>query len=221
MDDVREQLDRLIRDRGEGCAALSRMLGRNPAYIQQFIRRGTPRKLDEADRQMLARYFGVEEVLLGGPVGRPVRQPGHNGGTAATVAMVPRLQIGASAGPGALVEREAKQSAIGFDHRWLRSLGANPGDVSIIQVRGDSMAPTLADGDDIMVSKDDGVNRVRDGIYVLRVDDTLMVKRLSVNPASGALNIRSDNPVYPDFEDCDPASVTVIGRVIWIGRRLV
>ena len=46
-EDIRAELDALIRARGDDYASLSRMLGRNAAYIQQFIKRGVPRKLDE------------------------------------------------------------------------------------------------------------------------------------------------------------------------------
>ena len=65
--DPRTALATLIERRGEDFASLSRLLGRNPAYVQQFIRRGVPRKLDEADRRTLARYFNVPERILGGP----------------------------------------------------------------------------------------------------------------------------------------------------------
>jgi hypothetical protein len=58
-EDPRIVLERLIAERGENYADLSRLLKRNPAYIQQFIKRGSPRKLDEEDRRVLARYFGV------------------------------------------------------------------------------------------------------------------------------------------------------------------
>ena len=64
--DARATLERLIADRGDNYADLSRLIGRNAAYIQQFIKRGTPRKLDEDDRRVLARYFGVSEDMLGG-----------------------------------------------------------------------------------------------------------------------------------------------------------
>jgi len=47
MEHVREELDRLILKGGYGYASISRLLGRNPAYVQQFIKRGSPRKLDE------------------------------------------------------------------------------------------------------------------------------------------------------------------------------
>src|SRR5690348_6312367 len=61
----REALARLLKEKGEDFAGLSRLIGKNPAYIQQFIKRGTPRKLDEDDRRTIARYLGVDEALLG------------------------------------------------------------------------------------------------------------------------------------------------------------
>ena len=64
----RQALDVLIRQRGEDYSSLSRLLGRNAAYIQQFIKRGTPKKLSEDDRRTLARYFGVDERELGGAI---------------------------------------------------------------------------------------------------------------------------------------------------------
>ena len=59
--DVRAALDRLIADNRDDYAGLSKMLGRNPAYVQQFIKRGSPRKLDDEDRKTLACFFGVDE----------------------------------------------------------------------------------------------------------------------------------------------------------------
>lgn len=217
MTDAQSALDHLIRQNGDDYASLSRMLGRNPAYIQQFIRRGSPRKLDEADRAKLARYFGVDENILGAP---PASHQPAKKTPFSDMIMVPRLLIGASAGSGAHVDQEMSLSRIGFEAAWLRRLGSDPLQLSVIQVAGDSMVPTLADGDDILVDQGDGALRLRDGIYVLRLDDALMVKRLGVNPAARRLSIRSDNPAYPDWEDCDPATVTIIGRVIWVGRRM-
>ena len=56
---------------------------------------------------------------------------------------------------------------------------------------------------------------------VLRLDDALNVKRLAVNPASRSLTIRSDNSAYPSWPDVPAARVDVIGRVIWVGRKVV
>lgn len=211
-DPGRSALERLIAERGEDYAGLSRLLGRNPAYVQQYIKRGSPKRLAEQDRHLLARYFGVEESLLGGPE-RPA-------GPRAMVA-VPSLEVGASAGAGAFDGEERGKAHIAFDPAWLRRLArGKPEDLSIIRVAGDSMAPALADGDDILVDRGDGAERVRDGIYVMRIEGALVVKRLAVNPAARTVSIRSDNPAYPGWPDCDPAAVDIVGRVIWAGRRL-
>jgi phage repressor protein C with HTH and peptisase S24 domain len=228
--DARANLDRLIRERGENYGAISRLIGRNSAYIQQFVKRGSPRKLDEADRRLLARYFGVAEALLGGPPERgqwpaPGRAPSLpparlRDGRGGEMVAVPRLSLGASAGAGALDQDEGPAGAFAFDPRWLRALGGRPDMLSIIRVDGESMAPTLNDGDDIMVDRADGAGRLRDGIYVLRMDDVLMVKRLALTPRRARVSIRSDNPLYPAWEDVDLASVALVGRVIWAGRRI-
>src|SRR5688500_13813800 len=63
--DARQMLEQLCRERGQDYASLSRLIGRNSAYIQQFIRRGTPRRLPEIERRLLARHFGVAEQMLG------------------------------------------------------------------------------------------------------------------------------------------------------------
>jgi phage repressor protein C with HTH and peptisase S24 domain len=219
---VQETLDQLIRERGDDYASLSRLLGRNAAYIQQFIRRGSPRKLDEDDRRTLARYFGVDETVLGAPhdAAAPMLQVPPKSGRPG-IAFVQRLRVAASAGPGALVDDDAVGSVMGFEQRWLRSIAGNPALLSVIQVEGDSMEPTLTDGDDILVDRGDAADRVRDGVYVLRIDGTLLVKRVAVNPVARRIGIRSDSPAYPNWEDCDPASIDLIGRVVWVGRKLV
>ena len=119
-DDVRTALDALIHERGEDYSAVSRLLGRNAAYIQQFIKRGTPRTLAEEDRRRLAAYFRVPEERLGGPAGP--RPPS----AAAGLVTVPRIEIGASAGPGGIAEIEERGRPIAFDAQWLRDLGAPP-----------------------------------------------------------------------------------------------
>lgn len=216
--DARATLDRLIAERGDNYADLSRLIGRNAAYIQQFIKRGTPRKLDEDDRRVLARYFGVSEDMLGG-VASLAPPPVRNRGLPAVVS-VPRLALGASAGGGTLDEDERAAGVMAFDARWLRHLGVRPQRVSIIRVDGESMAPTLSDGDDIMVDHDDDADRLRDGVYVLRLDGVLMVKRVAMGPLRGRFSVVSDNAHYPDWTDIDPALVDIVGRVVWTGRRL-
>ncbi|MEC3948639.1 S24 family peptidase [Sphingobium sp. HWE2-09] len=214
-DPVRQTLKHLIQERGQTYAGLSNLLQRNPAYFQQFMTRGTPRKLDEEDRRILARYFGVPEEALGkasDPVSMIPKME-------QIIVTVPRLALGVCAGTGALTEAERIVGMVTFDARWLRRLGIDPERASVVSVDGDSMSPTLLDGDDILVDHADAVARLRDGVYILGLDGVLLVKRLVMGPRRWRLSALSDNPQYPDWTDIDPTLVTIIGRVAWVGRR--
>ncbi|HEY9091514.1 S24 family peptidase [Parasphingorhabdus sp.] len=211
MDDVRETLDRLIRENRDDYSGLSKMLGRNAAYIQQFIKRGTPRKLDPEDRRKLASFYGIDEAVLGGPP-----PTGRDG-----MVEVPVLDVNVSAGHGALATSEDRKTRFSFDENWLRKLTpARDASLSVVRVMGDSMEPTLSDGDDVLVDASDHGSRLRDGIYVIRVDDTLVVKRIALRPDSPFITIASDNPAYPTWDDVDRSTIHIAGRVLWFGRSL-
>lgn len=238
----RQRLLELASERGASLSALSRILGRNPSYLQQFVRKGSPRKLEEEDRAVLARYFGVAETELGAPGGtasffggRPAplsgsgivgkaaggakSGAGRGSSSALPGAMIaiPRLPLGASAGPGVLAADETAIGHIGFDRRWFREQGLDPAMLTAIAVQGDSMQPTLADGDEILVDRTPVPPR--DGIHVIRRDDTLLVKRLQFRPG-GRVMILSDNTAYPPEPDVPLSAIEVIGRVVWKGGRL-
>jgi hypothetical protein len=219
--EARLALEALIAERREDYAGLSRLLGRNPAYVQQYVKRGTPRRLAERDRQLLARYFGVGEDRLGGPAPAPAPpRPAPRCERRPEVVMVPRLRLEASAGPGREVADERRETALPFAAATLRTLGAGgPDGLSLVRVHGDSMLPTLADGDDILVDRSDAAERLREGVYVLRLGDGLLVKRVAVAP-DGALSVLSDNPAGPRWTDVDRAALGVVGRVLWAGRRV-
>lgn len=212
LPDPRLVIERLCAERGEDFAGLSRMLGRNPAYIQQFVRRGVPKRLPETERRKLARYFSISESLLGGPEGEPALDG---------LVAVAHSPVRASAGPGAIAADEPGKATFAFDDRWLRALTASRSEqLSIIKVEGDSMSPTLNAGDDILVDRGDCLERLRDGIYVLRAEDVLVVKRIALHPVGGKVTLQSDNPAYPDWPDCSLKDIHCIGRVIWAGRRI-
>jgi repressor LexA len=210
--DPRRVIETLAVSFGESLAALSRLLGRNDAYLQQFVKCGTPRLLAERDRRILAAYFRVEEVVLGGPVA-----------SAPTPTPTPKiavrlLNIAASAGPGRLVEAERATATLPFDRAMLERLGIRSSSLAMIDAAGDSMAPVIEHGDRIMVDEADRRVDGRGAIYVLRIDGTLVVKR--VVRAGDRLKISSDNPDYPALPDCDADDVEIIGKVVWLSRAL-
>ena len=214
MLDPRLTLERLCAERGEDFAGLSRMLGRNPAYIQQYVRRGVPKRLKEEERRKLARYFAISEAVLGGPADELVSRDG--------LVSIKRHPVTVSAGPGAIVSEEEGRPYFGFDESWLKALTAtSPGKLSIVRVEGDSMAPTLNHGDDILVDLGDAADRLRDGIYVIRVDEAVLVKRIALHPMGRKLTVQSDNPAYPDWPNFKLNEINCIGRVVWAGRKVL
>ena len=207
-------LERLCAEQGENFASLSRMIGRNDAYIQQYLRKGTPRQLKERERRALALYFRVPESLLGG-------MPEDGGAEFGQLVPVFRTAVRGSPGSDAPTEPESVRPYFAFDPKWLNSLTGSPASkLSVIRVEGDSMAPTLSAGDDILVDLADGPDRLRDGIYVLRVDGALLVKRLAIHPVGRMVTVQSDNPAYGDLPDCKLDEIDCIGRIVWAGRRI-
>ena len=200
----RAALAALMAEQGASFAALSRVIGRNAAYLQQYVRRGSPRELAERDRARLAAYFGVAEATLGG------RANDANVG-------IPRIDVGASAGPGGLVDAEDRRQPFAFPPALLRQLGVRTSAASMIRVEGDSMSPTLEDGDEILLNRDLRRVEARGGIFVLRLEGVLMVKRLRT--ALGGIEVVSDNAVYPP-RVVPAREIEVIGRVAWLSRAI-
>ena len=178
------------------------MLGRNAAYLQQYVRRGSPRVLGERDRRLLSDYLGVSEATLGA---LPERAAGFR---------IRKLDVAASAGPGALVDREIVLGTDTLDPGLARKLGLRDGQAAIIRVRGSSMEPGLFDGDHIVVDTADRTPRAKGGVYVIRIDDAVMVKRVAL--IRGALVATSDNP---DAAAVPDGAIAVIGRVVWQMRE--
>lgn len=136
--------------------------------------------------------------------------------------MVPRYDLAASAGPGYVVQsNEQIVDYLAFKADWVRSsLGIAQKDLALISVKGDSMTPTLSDGDLVLI--DTSRKIVEDsGVYVIRLSDTLVVKRVQRH-LDGSLTVASDNPKYqPEHVGArHDTSVLVVGRVVWTGRRL-
>ncbi len=203
---IRERLARLIDESGEGYAAISRLIGRNPAYIQQFIRRGVPRRLSETDRRLIASHFGIDEHLLGAPPAATISPAGSHPVLSGGVLSIPFLG-------------DKPETFLKIDRQLIERLHSELSVLAALIIDCDSMAPTLMAGDSILIDLA-GRQTLRDGIFVIASDSGPLVKRLSVHPITGRVAILADNPAYPDFPDCDPQTIKLIGRVVWVARSL-
>lgn len=220
---ARGRLQDMVRDKRTSLAALSRLIGRNPAYLQQYVARGSPRHLDEPDLREIAEFLGISPRVImtrpfdpGGEAEGRLQSLARPGETEDDWLNVPRLAVDASAGPGALSAEEKSYDAFRFSGRWLAEQGLIGAKLSAITVKGDSMEPLLRDGDEILI--DQRAQPFRDGVHVVRLGDTLMVKRVA-QAGAGRVALLSQNLAYPPVE-VSAQEIEIIGRVVWKGGRV-
>ncbi len=167
----------------------------------------------------------VEYIVTGNsPASEQIKKSGEPGSDLTfngdSYTPVRRFNLRAAAGQGieAPGEPEVSQHVL-FRKEWVQRIaGQTPVDhMAVMDVDGASMEPTLGDGDIVLVDQMQTSPAKRPGIYVINQDGELQIKRLEVHPASRLLYIRSDNPNFPSWPDVDPASIEIVGRVVWSG----
>ncbi|MEQ8605146.1 MAG: S24 family peptidase [Marivibrio sp.] len=135
---------------------------------------------------------------------------------------VPRYDLALAAGHGSFIDRAELLDHIPFTQAFLRrKLGRSSTDgLVMLDARGDSMEPTIGDGDLVMI--DTRERDLQGGLMAFVLHDVAYIKRLRPLMAGG-LEIVSDNAeLYPAerLGQQDLADLQVIGRVRWVGKVL-
>jgi len=181
------------------CAKFARALGQDPLWLET----GDGRMRETAKARRQAKNDAQEAPT-----------------DVANFERVPIIDIRAPANAGSTGEGERAIGFSMFATDWLRSITSAPfSQLAVVSVAGDAMEPTLRNGDHALIDTSQ-LNLRREGIYVLRIDDTLMVKRVTMHPATKRVTIGTDNSRYQTYADLDPGNVEALGRVIWIGHTL-
>lgn len=180
-------------------AKFARALGQDPLWLET----GEGRMREAAKARRQAR----NEFADGGP-------------ELANYERLPVFDVRAAAGRDPFSDAANAVSYAMFRGIWLRNLTSTPfSQLVVVQMSGDSMEPVLCHADQAIVDTAQ-MNLRREGIYVLRLDDTLMVRRVTMNPMTKRVTIGADNVRYRPYEDLDPDGLEALGRLIWIGHTL-
>ena len=200
----RQALDDLIREREETYAAVSRLLGRNSAYIQQYIKRGTPARLDQSDIAQLALHFDVPAKLLGGKESSSTPRR--------SVITVPVIEA-----KGLEIAQERSRIV---DEAWLKRLCNRPAGLAILPIAGEAMQPTLQNGDEVIIQRLRSHDALQDGLYAVRGSSETFVRRIALDPTKNRICVLTDHPAYPSWNGVQRKAINVVGRVIWIGSQV-
>ncbi|MEX2126923.1 MAG: XRE family transcriptional regulator [Xanthobacteraceae bacterium] len=154
--------------------------------------------------------LGDPETIASAQAARP--------GLAPEFSLIPRLDVRASAGHGTLAVQEEESEFIAFRSDWLRRHGIDPGRTEMIEAAGDSMTPTIGDGDLLLVDRTfDRV--VTSGIYVLVLEGMLHVRRVQT-PGNGMIKLSPDNPRYDELVvHLGRDDLRILGLVRWVFRK--
>jgi hypothetical protein len=187
-------------------------------FIRGVVRADQKRAIPNVEKaQQIAHALGLE-FYIGPPREAPPAAPTMvDGSLFDTVA---RFDAAGSAGNGALNLDGPPIDHLAFSKRWLAQNGISAGDSLLINVRGDSMEPSLYDGDLVMIDR--RKTHIRSGqIYAFCDGDTLRIKRIEIIPGT-ALILRSDNPKYPPEhrtgEAMNGISQNILGQIVWSGH---
>ena len=233
LDPTRLRVMKLIQQKRTDLKKASLAIGRNAAYLQQYLYRGIPKTLPEDAREALAAFLGVPEESLRPAKTESAVEPAlpqvvaaasvsAMGGGMPGFSQVPELDVRASAGHGAFHEGDEEIKAVWmFPDAVIRhELRARSANLRIITIDGDSMEPLLASGDRVLVDTSQRVP-APPGIFVIWDGLGIVAKRIEHIPTvePSRIVIKSVNPLYGDYER-PTEEVNIIGRVIWAGKKL-
>jgi hypothetical protein len=225
IEEVRSFLDKAILAKGMTYRELSLRIGRRDSYLHRFIKYGLPRRLEEQDRKQLSLILEVDEQLLTDIDLSYSPAPAHMTGVAVVAEKITSLftkgdevvidMIDATAccgdGIDNLPEKVCGHWRLPLSEFKTLASGA-PENIKMLRVQGDSMTPTISEGDFVWV--DTSNNYIgSDGIYLIRMATGLAVKRLQAGLSN--IVIKSDNPTYSDIT-AEVGEVKIVGKVVHI-----
>ena len=220
-DQIREVVSRALEDAKVGARRLEKQYGLQPWSLKGILdpaRKQSPsvgRAAEICDALDLEFYIGPPRAQESTAV--PESCPYDSALDDAEHVMVPKLSVQLAAGHGAATpEVETATGFLAFRREWMQHYGLQPGQVSAVDVTGDSMEPMLSEGDTVLV--DHRRNEAKQGkVFAVRVEDDLLVKRLQRQPDGGWL-LTSDNESYEPVSMVHHAAL--IGEVVWRGTWL-
>ena len=222
---LQKVLDQMPKTRNFYDTKLQELLGTKGKPLYDAQRKdGVPkRETLKAMAQVLGQPLELFERAIDGEEVEPVKsqsgQPEAVGQDADDdIEMVGIQHIDLAYGLGAtFVDGPVDIEVLQFPQVWVRTITRSPAELlTWSRGRGDSMAPTIHDGDLVLLDRSQTHVLEQDALWAFTVGDVGAIKRLRVK--GDRYQILSDNPSVPaDEEPID--FVNIVARVVFVGKR--
>lgn len=219
---IGQRIEALLAEKGWSQAELARRIGVSQATIWKLVSgesRGSKYLV------LIARSLGTSPEYLMGDTDDP--HPGDGwtelqrraaGPDMSQIMMIRQIDLRFGAG-ATYLEQHVEENLGAFPRGWVRQFTDAPAEKLVwTRTKGNSMAPTINDGEPILIdmrekSIDDG-----DLIWAFAYGETGMIKRLRPHP-DGSVEILSDNQNVPPARAVD-GELHLVGRVVAVLKRI-
>lgn len=229
LQEVRNFLEDTIKNKGFSLNSLSLQLGKNSTYLFHFIKRHSPRRLDEQTRHKLAQILNIsEQKLCDYPIGGNIIQDKLS--TISGLLGIGREQV--TPEKVKVIDMDGyyrgnfdmiKKNVIGeeyFSDEMIKHYGfTSINNIIIIKNSGDAMVPCIKPDDMLWV--DTSYNKASsDGIYLIEANNTVLLRRIQINPFNGSADLIADNTSYKTYNVKNNNDLKVCGKVVFITHKL-
>lgn len=235
QDEVRSFIVDKLNEKKIAMNKASLAIGKQNSYLFQFITKQVPKRLPEIPRKKLAQLLNVDEQELTDiDLSTPSFEPPFitaaaeiydkvSGAVknicASNSVNIDVIDVAACCGNGMENFSENRIGNLTIPLPEFKEItNISPENVKLIRASGDSMEPTINDGDRLWVDISNNYYS-SDGIYLIRIASSIAVKRIQIGP--DGLTIKSDNVRYGDFP-LPESGCQILGKVIyiWNGRKV-
>ena len=209
-DRLRDAIDRGVAGRFRSRAALVRAADLKPTTLQQIYE-------GEGDvgASLLAKLCEALGISVDGILTGEVPSAGNSHGDVIQIRVVD-LAYGMG---GAFIDEHAQEAIESFPRSVIAEFTKAPAEkLRLVRGIGDSMMPTINDGDLVLIDLSQDAMWMNDQIWALATGDIGMIKRLRVL-GGGALQAISDNPNVSDYT-IGYDDYRIVGRVVACLRSL-
>lgn len=211
---IRKRLEKLIINKGYSFREVSLKIGRKDSYIQQYIKYGFPKRLNEIDRRKICLLLDVEEKEL---IDEDLMQNGVTDNSLISSTLL-------TSSPTDFVTIDIFTPCPNSPHNamligkmalnykeFFGWFSGNPYNLKMMRLSGDSMEPVFSAGSlviyDACVLEFSG-----EGLYVINFNKQIQLRRLQKNK-DGTLTIKAESPRYDNII-AEEKEIEIMGRAI-------